>query len=200
MSKLNNGLYSSEDHTWMTPPELVEALLKFEGRDQFDLDAATTEFNIPAHSYYTDGMLYERTEWVWPWPGIDKTCGLTGNRDLWGPDRENLIFLNPPYGNKLKLFMEKAHKEAQKGCRIWALVPARTETRYQHDFGLTKAGFTVFLKGRLEFLQNGEKKGTAPFPTMLLYFGDDWQEKAERWSQEQPWPGTLMVTYGKGAA
>lgn len=168
MSKLNKGLYSSESHTWQTPPELVNALLAFEGVESFDLDPACSTNNIPAymHHYHPDfnGLAL-------PWNG--------------------LVFLNPPY-NTIKDWVKKAYEESLQGAHIWALLPARTETRYQHDYGLTKAGFTVFLRGRLRFLQNGVNKGTAPFPTMLLYFGDDWMIKAQRWAKEQPLQGTLM--------
>lgn len=170
MSRLNAGLYSSDDQTWMSPPELVNALLAFEQRICFDLDPACTVANIPALKHYFSTEFDGLAE---PWNG--------------------LVFLNPPYGNVLKDWMRKAYEEHQKGARVWLLLPARTETRYQHDYGLTKAGFTVFLKGRLRFLQNGEDKGTAPFPTMLLYFGSDWQEKAQRWVKEQPVAGTLML-------
>jgi hypothetical protein len=179
MSKINAGLYSSEDHTWMTPPALVDALLRFEGRKGFDLDPCCSVKNIPAYVHYThpdfDGLAL-------PWlTGVDET----------------LVFVNPPYGKKLARFMAAIHGNMMAfssfGLKVWALIPARTETQYQHQWGLKSANFTVFLKGRLHFLQNGEDKGSAPFPTMLLYYGDDWQEKAERWIQNPPLDGTLMV-------
>jgi hypothetical protein len=175
MSKLNAGLYSSEDQTWMTPPALVDALLRFEGRKAFHLDPCCSVKNIPAHVHYThpnfDGLAL-------PWlTGVDET----------------LVFVNPPYGTILQKWMRKLNTEVMMGCKVWALIPARTETKYQHDDGIAIARFTVFLKGRLHFLKNGEDKGSAPFPTMLLYYGDDWQEKAERWIQNPPLAGTLMV-------
>lgn len=167
----------------MTPPDLIEALLAFEGVERFDLDPACTERNIPAwrHIQYPekDGLIES-----WGHPSKDHT----------------LVFINPPYGDKLKLFMEKICFEIANGCRIWALTPSRTETRYQHEFGLTQANFTIFLKGRLKFLQNGQVKGTAPFPAMLLYYGDDWQEKAARWIESPALKGTLMLpVVDKGA-
>lgn len=171
MSKLNKGLYSSEYHGWQTPPSLVNALLAFESRIAFDLDPCCTVANIPAFTHYFH-------------PAHDGLALEWGNR---------LVWVNPPYGNVLKDWIKKCYTESLKGSRVWALIPARTETQYQHDYGLTKAAFTVFLKGRLRFLQNGQDKGTAPFPTMLLYFGQDWEEKMQRWIIEQPLPGTLML-------
>ncbi|HWU41986.1 MAG TPA: DNA N-6-adenine-methyltransferase [Bdellovibrio sp.] len=182
MSKLNPGLYTSEDHTWQTPPDLIDTLLHFERITEFDLDPCCTDKNIPARHHYQSHISNGLSL---PWEG--------------------LAFMNPPYGNVLKAWMQKALEESQKpNCQVWALIPARTDTIYQHDFGITRAGFTVFMKSRLEFWKDGKpylvmdkksgkmKPGTAPFPTMLLYYGMDWKQKAFRWLKEQPIEGTLM--------
>jgi site-specific DNA-methyltransferase (adenine-specific) len=187
MSRINSGLYSSADQTWCTPPDLIQKLLAFEEMDHFHLDAACSDFNVPATFYYRKDGLHSRKM------QINDKCGLTGDWELTAPFDSSLVWLNPPYGKALQLFIKKAYEESLKGCRVWALIPARTETVYQHDYGLTQAGFTVFLKGRLHFLQDGEDKGAAPFPTMLLYYGDDWKEKAERWVKNPPLKGTLMT-------
>ena len=194
MSKLNGSLYSSDDHTWETPPDIINRILAFEGRNYFDIDAACTRFDVPAYRWLRADGAWAETSY-----GISRinedVCGLTAN---W----EGLVWLNPPYGTDLKrLWMPKVAAEAAKGVKIWALLPARTETQYQHQYGLTKAGFTVFIYERLCFWRDGKpyldpktgKPGTAPFPTMLLYFGDDYKEKAQRWLQEQPIKGTLMM-------
>jgi hypothetical protein len=229
MSKINDGLYSSESQCWMTPPELVQGLLRLHGRQEFDLDPCTTDFNIPANracrvdgeylriasgkyiqNGYRDGLTY-------PWHG--------------------LVFLNPPY-DRAKEFLAKACQEAANGCRIWAVVPARTETIYQHEYGIAAANFTVFIKGRVNFIPDeptreklihqwtvkqmakgtlpgmkdsqpllfepdpallrpmAEKAvddGTAPFPTILLYWGHDWKDVMARWLNDPPKPGTLMT-------
>jgi hypothetical protein len=196
MNKLNESLYSSEAQDWMTPPFLVNALLKFEGRRVFDLDPCCSRNNIPAVVHYIDGQ-------------------FDGLAEHWMQEHNasSLVFINPPYGDALKWWMEKCWKEFNRGCRIWALVPARTDTVYQHEYGLTRAGFTVFMKGRLCFVPNGEpvtraqlalfdlevkqlelkEDGTAPFPTMLLYYGNDWQDKARRWNEKPPLEGILMT-------
>ncbi len=176
MSKLNPGLYSSDDMTWQTPPSLVNALLAFEGRIGFDLDPACTVANIPALTHYF-------------YPAHD---GLALD---WG---KRLVLLNPPYGNVLKHWVIKAAKEAEKGASVWAVLPVRTETHYYHDYVLRQAGFIVFLKGKVSFLLNGENKGEAGFPVMLAYFGSDWQEKAQRWVVEQPVRGTLVTSWKEG--
>lgn len=182
MSKINDGLYSSNSNEWMTPPELVNALLAFEGRKEFDLDPCCSIKNIPARYHYTwpehDGL-------VLPWAGCQRS------------DPKALVWVNSPYGKMLAKFMAKAAEEFDRGARIWMIVPARTETKYQHAYGLTRAGFTVFMKKRISFIKAGfaeaAPENNAPFPTCLLYYGDDWAEKAVRWELSPAWPGSLMI-------
>ena len=51
------------------------------------------------------------------------------------------------------------------------LVPARTDTRAFHK---SLAGGEVrFIKGRLKFQQNGQKKDPVPFPSMVCVMGPD---------------------------
>lgn len=183
MSKISPALYRSEDHTWMTPPELINALLRFEGRTEFDLDPCCSVKNIPARRHYAhpehDGL-------VLPWSGVP--------HEGW----PSLVWMNSPYGRMLAKFMAKAAAEADRGARIWMIVPARTETIYQHAYGLTKAGFVVFMKKRVSFIRSVQsadpgEDNNAPFPTMLLYMGPDWAEKAVRWEMAPAWPGSLMI-------
>lgn len=214
MSKINPGLYSSEDQTWWSAPKTVNKILAFEGRAAFDLDPACSSKNIPAHRHY-----------IYP-----ESCGIALP---WVSHAERpLVYINPPYGDDerpcranckkkkcqkrgqctdkpsygIATFMKKIAHESAKGARVWALLPCRTETKYQHAYGLAVAGFTVIMKGREKFLKDGKpymildkktgkwKEGNAPFPTMLLYYGDDWQEKADRWLANPPLEGTLMIT------
>lgn len=214
MSKLNAGLYSSEDQTWWSDPKTVDAILKFENREMFTLDPACQSKNIPAAVHYT----------------YPEFCGITLPWVIEGVE-DVIIYLNPPYGDDEKpckanckkkkckkrghcitkhqygiaSFMRKIAEEAAKGVKVWALLPCRTETVYQHQFGLSAAGFTVMMKGREKFLKDGKpyliqdkktgkwREGNAPFPTMLCYYGPDWKEKAERWVKNPPLPGTLMI-------
>ena len=80
-------------------------------------------------------------------------------------------FVNPPY-SKLKStkkngigWIEKAHKEAQKGKLIVLLIPARTDTTWFHDIILKNNYEVRFIKGRLKF---GDKSGAAPFPSIIV--------------------------------
>lgn len=77
------------------------------------------------------------------------------------------VFVNPPY-SKLAAFMDKGWRELQAGvahCIVF-LVPARTDTRWFHDYCL-KAAEIRFIRGRLKF--NGAKN-SAPFPSMIVIF------------------------------
>jgi site-specific DNA-methyltransferase (adenine-specific) len=46
------------------------------------------------------------------------------------------------------------------------LIPARTDTKYFHDFILNRSEVR-FVKGRLKF---GDAKDAAPFPSMIVVF------------------------------
>lgn len=73
------------------------------------------------------------------------------------------IFLNPPYGRAIKDFMRKADEEAKQGAKIVALVPARTDTAWWHNYCIHHE--IRFIRGRLKF---GGSKNSAPFPSALV--------------------------------
>jgi hypothetical protein len=77
------------------------------------------------------------------------------------------VFMNPPYGRQIGRWIEKAYKEAQKqDTTVVALIPARTDTRYWHDY-VMKAAAIYFVKGRLKF---GDGGNSAPFPSAVVVF------------------------------
>lgn len=77
------------------------------------------------------------------------------------------VFCNPPYGNEISKWVEKGYRE---GCKdntlVVMLIPARTDTRYFHNFILHRSEIR-FVSGRLKF---GDGKGCAPFPSMIVIF------------------------------
>ena len=75
------------------------------------------------------------------------------------------MFCNPPYGREIGRWVEKCYREAQRGALVVALIPARTDTRYFHEFIWKKAKEIRFLRGRLHF---NESKQAAPFPSMIV--------------------------------
>jgi len=74
---------------------------------------------------------------------------------------EESVFMNPPYGRVIGKWVEKIAKEGGV-----ALLPARTDTKWFHEFILGKAEIR-FIKGRLKF---GGSKNSAPFPSMICIF------------------------------
>lgn len=126
--------------TWLTPPDLVAAL----GR--FDLDPCSAP-DMPwkiADNVYTE----EDDGLIQPWAGR--------------------VFMNPPYGNKLGLFLKRL---AEHGDGV-ALVFARTETRAFFDYVWPHADAIMFLKGRVRFYRSdGSRGASSGSPSVLLAYG-----------------------------
>ena len=79
-----------------------------------------------------------------------------------------LFFCNPPYGRSICDWVKKCYEESRKpGTIVVALIPARTDTRYFHEFIYRKAKEIRFIRGRLKF---GGAKNNAPFPSMVVVF------------------------------
>lgn len=83
-------------------------------------------------------------------------------------DWKGSIFINPPYSN-IANFMDKAILEIKKGNAhtIVFLVPARTDTKWFHNYVLKFNGEIRFIKGRLRF---NNSKNPAPFPSLIIIF------------------------------
>lgn len=82
----------------------------------------------------------------------------------WGGSR---VFCNPPYGREIGEWVRKCYEEGHKeGTIVVMLIPARTDTRYFHDYILNRAEVR-FVRGRLRF---GDAETGAPFPSMVVIF------------------------------
>lgn len=134
-------MFSSATDLWSTPQDFYDEL---DAEFHFTLDPCATAENAKCVKFYTV-----------------KDDGL---RQDWGGER---VFCNPPYGRALYAWVKKAHDESHKpGTRVVMLIPARTDTRYFHEFIYHKAEVR-FIKGRLKF---GGSKNSAPFPSMVVVF------------------------------
>ena len=71
---------------------------------------------------------------------------------------------NPPYGRQIGKWVKKAY---ESDCTVVMLLPARTDTAWFHDYCLK--GKVEFIRGRVRF---GRAKWNAPFPSMIVVFGD----------------------------
>ena len=88
-------------------------------------------------------------------------CGLTLE---W---KGKSVWLNPPYGNQLKLFAKKL-SEHKNGI---LLCPARTDSKWFHKYIFEKATLIFFLKGRIKFYGlEGYNKNACPFPICLVTY------------------------------
>lgn len=134
---INKGLFSSNSDNWETPLDLFERL---DQEFNFDLDVCANDFNTKCFNYYTlkeDGLVQE---WI-------------GN-----------IWCNPPYGRNIGKWVKKAYESSLNGNLVVMLLPARTDTKWFHDYIYNKSEIR-FLKGRLKF---SNSKASAPFPSMIV--------------------------------
>ena len=138
---INSGLFSSRTDEWATPLELFR---KLNEEFDFDLDPCATPENAKCERYFTK----EQDGLVQSWAGCR-------------------VFCNPPYGKEIGRWMEKCWKEAQGGAVVVALIPARTDTSYFHDYIWKKTKEVRFIRGRLHY---NESRQSAPFPSMVVIF------------------------------
>lgn len=132
--------FSSKTDLWATPQDFFDKVAAEHG--PFDLDVCALRENAKAPVFFTpedDGLKHE-------WFG---KC-----------------WMNPPYGREIGDWMRKAYEAGQQGAMVVCLVPARTDTRWWHDYAIK--GAVTFIKGRLKF---GDAKANAPFPSALVIFG-----------------------------
>ncbi len=135
---INKALFSSDNTVWETPKDLFMELDK---EFNFTLDPCCNEDNKKCSKYYTE-----------------EDNGLIQD---WSND---IVFMNPPYGKTISLWIIKAYQESLKGAKVVALSPARTDTKWFHNYILDKAKIR-FIKGRLKF---GNSVNSAPFPSMVV--------------------------------
>jgi site-specific DNA-methyltransferase (adenine-specific) len=78
-------------------------------------------------------------------------------------------FVNPPYDEIYKWIL-KAMAQSKKRKSSVFLIPARTGSRWFHELVLPEAKEIRFMRGRVNFKQNGEKKSSPPFDSMIVIF------------------------------
>lgn len=147
---------------WPTPVSLLTALREEFGL--FDLDAAACWDTAVAPLYYGPDQANPRwrdalvLDWGADWPEWETK---------W------TVFLNPPH-SLVAQFVAKAAEQYERwpGMTIVMLLPARTDTRWFHQFlwdrerYCPRPGVQVrFLKGRLTFMG---AEHPAPFPSMVV--------------------------------
>lgn len=134
---ITQGMMSSNTAEWATPQAFFDELDK---EFHFTLDPCCTHENAKCEKHYTKAE--------------------DGLKHSWGGER---VYCNPPYGREIGKWVQKAYESK---TLVVMLLPARTDTRWFHDYIYGKAEIR-FIKGRLHF--NDGKEG-APFPSMVVIF------------------------------
>ena len=130
--------FSSKTDMWATPQAFFD---KYDEKFNFELDVCATDENAKCDNYFTekiDGLTQE-------WTGV--------------------CFMNPPYGREIIHWMRKAYESSLSGATVVCLVPARTDTKWWHEYAMK--GEIEFIRGRLKF---GDAKNSAPFPSAVVIF------------------------------
>jgi site-specific DNA-methyltransferase (adenine-specific) len=87
-----------------------------------------------------------------------------GLAQSWADER---VFMNPPYGRDLGVWMKKAYEEARdNGALVVCFVPARVDTEWWHRYA-AKATDVRFPKGQVKF---DGASASAPFPVAVVIF------------------------------
>lgn len=135
-------LFSHSTDEWETPQDFFDELDK---EFHFELDVAASCENYKCDWFFTSDE--------------------NGLEEDWGTVT---VWCNPPYSN-IKEWAKKCSDH--RGVAVM-LVPARTDTKWFHEYCYNKPYVEIrFIKGRLKF---GNSKNSAPFPSMLVIFhGDD---------------------------
>ncbi len=137
-------MFSSQSDEWETPEDFYQALHE---EFNFTLDPCSTHDNHKCSKYYTiedDGLSKS-------WEG-------------------ETVFVNPPYGRVIGEWVKKCYEES-KHATVVLLMPARTDTRYFHDYIYYDADEIRFLRGRLKFINRSLLTASpAPFPSMVVVF------------------------------
>ena len=134
-------MFSSKTDIWETPKDLFDTLNK---EFNFTLDVCALPENAKCEKYYTP-----------------ENNGLSQNWD-------GIIWCNPPYGRRIGSWVRRALFASVAGNTVVMLLPARTDTRWFHEYIYNRKNVEIrFLKGRLRF---GNAKNSAPFPSMVVVF------------------------------
>lgn len=132
-------VFSKKSDNWATPFDFYK---KLDDEFFFDIDVCASRENHKCLVYYDIAENGLSKNWI------------------------GSIFCNPPY-SQIKLWLKKGQEEIINGNAnvIVYLIPARTDTKYFHEYCLGKNCEIRFIKGRLKF---GDSKNSAPFPSILV--------------------------------
>jgi phage N-6-adenine-methyltransferase len=131
--------FKSQSTVWATAQETFDALHAEFG---FTRDVCATESNAKCPAYFTEAQ-----------------DGLRQRR-------EGICWMNPPYGQDISRWVQKAYKSSLWGTIVVCLLPARTDTRWWQNYVLPSAEIR-YLPGRQRF---SDSPKNAPFPSAVVIF------------------------------
>lgn len=137
-------MFSSKTDMWATPQVLFDQLNE---EFHFTVDVCAIPENAKCEKFFTPEM--------------------NGLYQCW----EGVCWCNPPYGREIGKWVAKAKMAQSTGATVVMLLPARTDTKWFHNY-IYKGWNTEirFIKGRLKF---GNSKTAAPFPSMVVIFRNE---------------------------
>jgi phage N-6-adenine-methyltransferase len=140
-----------KSRVWITPERVLAPVRAFFG-GQIGLDPCTEPDNpTRARHFFTEEQ-----------NGLVQDWGIAG------------VFVNPPYGRDLAVWVQKIAAEAEKEVQIVALLPGnRTETAYFQKYVLSRdLRAMCFVRKRLAFLRpDGSPAGANPYGSVLYMYG-----------------------------
>ena len=108
--KINKGLLTSNTDQWATPQDFFDLCETQYGK--FDIDVCANSQNAKCAKYFDKEM--------------------DGLKQIW----TGKCWMNPPYGRSIGLWMKKAYESSLHGATVVCLVPARTDTKWWHDYAV----------------------------------------------------------------
>ena len=146
--------FSSDSDNWVTPEVIINAVIQTMGAIELDPCSPSDSGPVPAKTHFTK-----------------ETDGL--NQEWFGR-----VYMNPPYGRNIRLWVEKAisEYESRQVSEAILLLPARTDTKW---FQLLGQYPWCAVKGRLKF---SDHENSAPFPSAVFYLGKNYVEFIESFS------------------
>jgi phage N-6-adenine-methyltransferase len=138
--------HESQRYDWETPPAVFA---EYDAEFHFTLDVCASDQTAKCARYFT--------------PADD---GLTQD---WG---QEICWMNPPYGDAIGKWMEKAYRSSLAGATVVCLVPARTDVQWWHAWVIDKASEVRLRKGRITFLGTDglPAKNSAGFPSVAAIY------------------------------
>jgi len=172
------ALFSSATDEWETPDDLFQGL---HAVFKFTRDVCATAENAKRPKYWTkaDDALSKKWRGVcWcnpPYGEPENACpDMNAPLDQCKKCCQKRGHHNPKYRPGIGDWVKKAATATAGGATVVMLLPARTDTRWFHQWiwcealgGPYKGVSLRFIRGRLRF---GGAKNSAPFPSMIVVF------------------------------